>query len=370
MYREMSNINGESKRFQWPENLSVGILPGLPLTGAKKWTTLLAEDTGVKIHFACTTDTADIIGLGADEAKRVLEGDGRYANRDSDASQIRLVWVHSKYFSGFMTRGDSNIDNVFDIKPGVKVVDMRRYLGNQYNIEGLLAWARIYDLEKDVTWVKSNSIEEKAQLIIDGKADIAWAIPTSPLVYEAEKNPRGLRWLDLNEDKDPEGARRFNEKYICNFSPMFKGVSSCIGHWGMACTGLFCCRADADPEFTYRLAKWSDENYLRYKGLQSWLTQAMRESLMEELYQTFIPCHDGLIIYLKELGLWSDAHEERQKVNVALVDRYCKASQKALRLADDVGLIVSANNPEWLRLWKNYKKEQGLPNFDYLPSIG
>jgi hypothetical protein len=91
---------------------------------------------------------------------------------------------------------------------------------------------------------------------------------------------------------------------------------------------------------------------------------------MEELDTTFIPCHDGLIKYLKELGLWTDAHEERQKQNVELMDKYIEATQQAHWMADEKGIIVSAENQEWVDLWENYKKELALPVFDILPSLG
>jgi hypothetical protein len=272
-----------------------------------------------------------------------------------------------------VVRGDSRIKDIYDIKPGVRVVDMRSYLPRQRNVEGLLAWAGIYDLENDVNWVPAHNTEEKARLIVEGKADIASAIPSSPSTYEAERNPHGLRWIDLNEEKDPEGARRFHEKrplYPDYFGPMFRGVQSARGVYSTVGCDQFCCRADTDPEFIYHLAKWLDENWARYKDLHPWLEQTNLKNLMDKLDTTFIPCHEGLVKYLKELGLWTDAHEQRQKQNVAQVNMYCEASQKAMWLADEKGIAVSAKNPEWLELWENYKKEQGLPKFDILPSLG
>ena len=69
-----------------------------------------------------------------------------------------------KYDSGFIVRGDSKIKDIYDIKSGVRVVDMRSFLPSQDNVEGLLAWAGIYDLEKDVRWVPAHNTEEKASL--------------------------------------------------------------------------------------------------------------------------------------------------------------------------------------------------------------
>jgi TRAP-type uncharacterized transport system substrate-binding protein len=378
----------EQKDYTWPENFKVGVLPpagGLETPNvAKLWTSLLAEDTGTKVHLAYAPDKAhkfkwlhygivDICDGGAAEFGPVLDGTRIYRDRDTGAFPVRMAWVFSKYDSGFMVRGDSHIRDIYDIKPGVRVVDMRPYLPSQRNVEGLLAWAGIQDLEKDVTWVPAHSTEEKALLIVDGKADIASVIPSSPSTYEAEKNPHGLYWIDLNEEKDPEGARRFHEKsplYPDYFAPMFRGVASARGHWSTVGCDQFCCHAETDTELIYNLAKWLDENRARYKDLHPWLEQTNRKNLMEKLDTTFIPCHDGLVKYLRELGLWTDAHEERQKGNVDLVTRYCIASREAMWLADEKRIVVSQDNQEWIDLWENYKKEQGLPAFDILPSLG
>jgi hypothetical protein len=385
--------------YKWPEHFTLAVLmaPGLEVANVgKAWTPLLAKDTGMQVHLAHTTDKvnkfkwlhlgiADMADGGQHEVSRVLEGDRRYGvieycgqnfgrravvygNRDCGAFPFQAVWVHSKYDSGFMVRGDSKIKDVYDIKPGIRVVDMRPYLASQRNIEGLFAWAKID--EKDVVWVPAHNTEEKVRLVVEGKADIAWVIPSAPSTYEAEKNPHGIRWIDLNSDKDPEGAKRFREKYLLiGFGPMIRGVASARGHWGTVGTDLFCCHANADAEFIYHLAKWMDENYPRYKDLHYWLPAMSRQNLMEELDTTFIPCHEGLIKYLKELGLWTPEHEKRNRQNAELVDRYCQATEEAHRLADEKGIIVAAENQTWVDLWEDYKKKLDLPVCDILPSL-
>lgn len=371
----------KQKSFKWPERFSSAAWTGVGMQVAKGWTSVLAKDTGMKINIACTSDTVNrfkwlhygivnITGGGTAEVSQVLEGDRRYGNRDTGAFAVRAVWVGSKTNSGFMVRGDSYIKDIYDIKPGVKVVDMRSYLASQRIVEAFLAWAGIDDCEKEVNWVQAHSSDEKAQLVVDGKADVCFAVPSSPSIYKAEKNPYGIRWIDLNADKDPEGAKRFHKKeLLIDFAPMFSGVQSCVGRWGSVGTGLLCCRADASIDLMYNLAKWLDENWTRYKDNHVWLEQVTRKNLMLELDKTFIPCHDGLIKYLKELKLWTDAHQKRHEENVKLVNRYCEASEKAMLMADEKEIWVSPENPEWVKLWEDYKKELGIPVCDMLPSL-
>lgn len=382
----------KAKVYHWPEHFDVGVLkkPGLDTPNVvKKWTSVLAEDTGMKIHLAYSDDYSkatkykwlrygivDIADGGTADFSEMLEGGRHFGNRDTGPFQVRAIWIHSKYDAGYMVRGDSYIKDIYDIKPGIKVVDMRSHLPPnsplQRNLQGLLAWAGINNLENGVEWVKAASTEDKAQLIVDGKADIAYAVTTSPATYEAEKNPYGIRWIDLNPEKDPEGAKRFREKSPMipdQFAPMFRGVQSCRGHWGLVGTDHLCSREDADTEFIYNLSKWLDENWTRYKDMHPWLEHTTRKNLMEKLDTTFIPCHDGLIKYLNELGLWTSAHQKRQEENLDTMTRYCKASQNAMWLADEKSIVVSPDNAEWVELWENHKREQGLPVFENLPSL-
>jgi hypothetical protein len=77
----------------------------------------------------------------------------------------------------------------------------------------------------------------------------------------------------------------------------------------------------------------------------------------------FVPLHDGTVKYLKEKGLWTDAHEKRRQQQIELIDQYIEAYQTAIDTADEKGINVDPTNEEWLELWTNYKKELGLPPF-------
>jgi len=376
----------DKNNFKWPEHFSVAVWNGPGLADIYgKWTLLLAGDTGMQTHIALTSDTivnrfrwlrlgiVDITSAGPAEISPVLEGDSHYGcgDRDTIVFPVRAVWLATRNNSGFIVRADSHIKSIYDVKPGVRFVDMRPYLPNQRNVDGFLAWAGIKVPEKEVNWVPAHSTEEKVRLVLEGKADIASVIPSAPSTYEAEKDPHGIRWIDLNAEKDPEGAKLFCEKYaVLDFAPMFKGVPSAMGHWGTVGTSLFYCRADADTEFIYNLVKWLDTSWPRFKDFDPWLEQTNLNNLMVELDTTFAPCHDGLIKYLKELGLWTSAHEKRQQENFHLLDRYCEAAQKAMWLADAKGIVVSKDSPEWAALWGNYKRELGLAPFLKLTSLG
>lgn len=362
--------------FKWPARFGTLGWTGLGVNLLSSWTPILAKSTGMQVRVAGTPDTVcrfrwlrfglvDMTAGGTTETSQMLEGDRRYSKRDSGPFQIRALWAQSKSNSGFFVRGDSHIKTVDDIRPGVRAVDMRGYLASQRILEAFLVWGgHIKDVEKEVDWVPATSSDHKAQLVVDGKADVAFAMPSSPSIYEAEKNPHGIRWIDLNSEKDPEGARRFIEiDPLVSFAPMFNGVASCYGVWGSVGISLHCTRAATDPEFVYHLAKWLDENWELVKDKHLWNEYMTRDSLMEEIPHTFIPLHEGLIEYLKDLGLWTKAMARRNRNNLDLVTRYCEANQQAIEIADAKNIWVSSKNPEWVEFWENYKKELGLPRF-------
>ena len=368
--------------YSWPGNVSTAVTSGPAADAARKWTSVLAKDACMKIHVSLLRGGSnrykwlrygitDITVGGIIEIGPMLEGTGRFADRDTGPFPIRAVWAAAKGNEGFFVRGDSHIKNIKDVVPGVRVADMSGYLATKRVLEALLAWSgKFNDLDQDVVWVPAKNSYHKVELIIEGKADIAFALPTSPEIYEAENNPFGIRWIDLNPDLDREGAQRFFEKHpLVDFGKMFNGVSSCIGHWGMIGTGLFCCHEEANVDFVYHLTKWMNENRTRYRDLHFRLEYMSLETLMEQLNTTFIPCHEGLIKYLKELELWTSCHEKRQQENVDTVSRYCDPNQKAMWLADEKGIVVSQDNPEWIELWDNYKKEHNLLPFHKLPSL-
>jgi len=199
---------------------------------------------------------------------------------------------------------------------------------------------------------------------MDGRADLSFGIPTSKVVEEIEQQAPGIRWIELNAETDPAGARRFKElDPIIGFAPILNGVPSSLGRWGTCGTSLYTTTANTDAALVYNLAKWLDENWDSYKDLHSWNRFMTRELLVREITQTFIPVHEGLISYLDELGIWTAAHQKRQDANVALVDRYCQAYRGALRRADEQAVPVGPQSADWLDIWADCQRKAELPEF-------
>jgi len=356
--------------FRWPAELKLVSGPGIGITVINSWGSLLAAETGMKVRAAPCSNTAerlkwtglglfDLTAGGTGNSGMMEEGEGPYAARDSGPFQLRAVWAQSTTVSGFFTRGDSALRTPRDIKKGTRVVDMT-YVGSQKIVEGLLAWAGVS--AADVAWVPAASSREKNELILEGKADVAFGTPAAPSMYAAEKNPIGIRWLDCNAEQDAEGARRFLEiDPLIEFTPTVIGVPSSLGVWGAGGTSFYCGRDTLDKALAYNLAGWLDENWARYKDAHEWNQFMTRDTVVQKLGQTFIPAHEGLVAYLRDIGVWSEGLERRNDGNIELLNRYCDAWQEALAKADEQQIIVAPDSEDWLSLWRGLKEQRGIP---------
>jgi hypothetical protein len=126
-------------------------------------------------------------------------------------------------------------------------------------------------------------------------------------------------------------------------------------------THLIITHRDTDRFLVYRTVGWLHRNCERIKERHDRLQWANLETLMEELKYTFLPVHEGLRQLLKELGVWTNALEERSEANAVLIDRYCQAYQECQDIADEKEIPVRHDNPEWLEMWENYQKENDIP---------
>ena len=367
----MTGVKVDSSR-QWPEELGIIAGAGVGSAVAKSWGGALAADTGIKLHIAVEDSVVDrfrwvadgrfhLTAGGTNKTRQMLEVEPKFALRDGGPFPVRIAWSQSHDNAGFFVRADSSIKSVYDIKPGTRISGMTQ-AGTSPILDGLLAWAKV--AKEDIEWIPIKDIPDKTWAVMEGRAEVSFGIPTSKPVSEAEGTAPGIRWIPLNAETDPEGARRFNEiDPIMGFAPILNGVPSSLGVWGTCGTSLYTTSADVDPGFINQLARWLDENWAKYKDLHSWNKFMNRELLVKELNRTFIPCHEGLVDYLREIGLWTAAHQRRQDANVTLVDRYCQAYREAVALADEKLIQVGPGSKDWLQLWEGYKKEQGLPGF-------
>lgn len=367
----------KEKESQWPKRFYVIAWKGVGVEITKAWGGLLAKDKGMRLVVAPEVNSVNrfkwtglrffhITAGGTTETSQMIEADRKYSARDTGPFPVRAVWAQSRSHSGYFVRADSKIKSLYDIKPGTRFSDMSHYVANVRIVEAFLAWAKVNP--KDIDWVRGDSYKENVASVMEGKADVCFGIPTSPTIFEAEKHPIGIRWIDMNSAEDPEGAARFRViDPLIDFGPMFNGVPSSIGRWGTVGTSLYLTHRDTDDRMVYGIAKWMNDNSQRLKEAHSWGTWMNKETLLDELGRTFIPVHPGLVQCLKETGDWTENLENRSRKNAALIDRYCEAFQDCKDMADDKEVVIDPENPEWQKMWEGYKKELGIPKIVMIP---
>jgi hypothetical protein len=300
--------------------------------------------------------------------RNVLEAIKGNAMRDGGPFQVRLIWSYTTGGAGYMVRGDSDIQTIYDIKPGHKFVFFEFVPGFQIFVDALCAWIGIDP--DDLIMAPCGNYATGIRFISMGQADISFAYPMSPDVFEAASAPNGIRWLELLAVEDPEGAKRFQELIsTATFGKMASGAGDAIGKYGLINSSYTMTRVESDPDMVYHFAKWMDENFELYKDNHPWNKNMNIDGLMHIINTSFTPVHDGLIKYLQEKGLWTAAHDARQKQNVELLTRYVEAYQVAIDMADDKAISVDPENEEWIELWEGYKQELNLPKFKPFVSI-
>jgi TRAP-type uncharacterized transport system substrate-binding protein len=357
--------------WQWPDNVHIAAPGQSGLAKYVSWASIMEADTGTAIRVVSEADPGKCMrylmdgemflsSASKNELRNVIEAIEDHATENGGPFQARIVWVHDLANSGFFVRGDSDINTIYDIGPGTRfsVWNMRDSTLNPSRC--LLAWIQLD--EEEIDWVDAGSFEGAMRAVAEGRADIAFGFPTSPTLYEVAAAPHGIRFLDLNGEADPEGARRWQARDpMYSFGPIATGVPEAIDHWGTVGYIFDITDESSDPELVYHFAKWLDENYEQYKDTYDSNKYMSIDNLMEALKTTYIPVHEGLIEYLKEKDLWTDAHDRRQEENIEIFTTYVNAYNEAKNMAESEGIEISPANPDWIALWETYKVEHEIP---------
>ena len=359
----------------WPDKLVVASVGTASAShgAAIAWTTPLAKDTEMKVRVVAEENTSlryrwlkqgifFCAAAGQEAGSEMQEARGQWATRDGGPWQVRILSAITKRDMGFAVRADSRIKTPYDIKPGTKIIYMAFIPTGREVMEALLAWADISS--DDVVWVPAGSLGANTTLLMDGRGDIAFSFPGNPVMYEAEAAPHGLSWIELDSEKDPEGAKRFHEvRPDLTLGVMTTGVPSAQGVHSISAMAPYTTSADTDPELVYHVVKWLDENYDKYKDAHPWCSFITIDNLMFLAETDCLPLHDGTVRYLEEIGRWTPAHEARRQQNIDLITRYVEAYRAAIDMADEKGIKIDLENEEWVELWNNCKKD--LPRFKY-----
>ncbi len=331
-------------------------------TGSK-WR-VLAEASSVQKTEMLKSHKADFWWSDLHTTAQVIEANSTFATRSGGS--IPLVVAHQGFLqmSGLGTMGDSKLKSLQDLKKGTRVSVAAGTTAIMQFLDGFEAWLGLK--EGELVKVPFSDFPSANRALPEGKVDIAFTDPSNLFAREQDSSPRGIRFFDFPES-DKAGYERF-KKIIptVDFDVNKLGVKGGIGVRMMKIRFQGIAMEDADPEMVYRVVKWLDENYDRYKGLNINAPMMSMDIFLDAIRMTFIPFHAGTIRYLKEKKLWTESDERRQEYNTRLMKLYNKAYAQALAKADAEKVDVNPRNEKWLDFWDAFKKQTGLPRFQIM----
>ncbi len=263
---------------------------------------------------------------------------------DQPPAQFRNIWFLGAQPVTVMVRGDSNIKSVYDIK-GKRVAQGIHSAICMLYPSALAGFAGLS--EKDITIVPISGFDAMHRSVTEGKADVSLGDPTAAVSQEIAASPQGIRWLPLPHNDAQAWARYWK---VC---PTYKqyviksGEKGAIGIEGSGDMKVMVCPAALPDDFAYRMAKCLDTEYNTYKAAHALLAEATRE-LQKGMMDSFPgPWHPGAIKYLKEIGVWTDKAEKRQKQWLETEAAYKAAYESAVKTAKEKGVPVDYKNADW-----------------------
>jgi hypothetical protein len=325
---------------------------------------MMEQDTGMKIRLIpeesktlqynwLMTGEVDVYGDGPSTTG--VRAQESFATRGGGPGPLRWFWPQVVQYTGFIVAADSGIKSLADIKPGIRIATWPANVAVTDMFTAILEYCGLtWD---DVQAVPFGGYPQFAVSVKEGKADLTHVMTTASYAYEAAAGPHGVRFLDF-----PIDDARFREIYL-RYSPgsLFgtcdMGVQEAIGVRMPMSVFAFQVREDADPELTYNMAKWLDENYDRYKGSSLMCESMSLKNTKLMIEQHWCPPHEGLIKYLKEKGEWAPEYDAIVEFNVNRLNMYIDAYKAAIDEADAKGIKVDPQNEEWTKLWQNYLKD-------------
>lgn len=300
---------------------------------------MIGSDTAMGRMTPLRTGQAQVARL-SDEAFYAFEGKHEFIGSDWGPQDLRTIWTPPTTVT-VAVNADSGITSLKDLK-GKRIPWLSANPSTQEKIQGILAYAGLTtdDIVKTPTQYSA-----QPKMLASGGLDMAIFGAQSAAITETNMT-RKVIWVDF--DGDDAALKRLQE-----YAPSVQltEFESQIGMEGKAKRGptysiQMTSYAQYSVEEVYETVKAFDELYGSYKDSTATTKDWGIDNI--DWMPIVLPHHDGLVKYLKEKGIWTPAHEER---NQLLVER-------GEKLREGWKEVLEETPPDQLsEVWEAWKKE-------------
>lgn len=255
-----------------------------------------------KVHFATFVADAYWASMGLIQYSTFAYG----------PQPIRTVWPGAPMpgaSTGYATVS-SGIKTPYDLK-GKRLARVVGAAWSELGLRGSLAFGKLTYDDVSIVQVSSTAMAYKAML--EGKADFAMGMPTSPVLFEVEASPHGLYAVDFPaEDKSGwERYRQFMPFVTQGFGSVGAGIKPrknvSMVAYPMPVTNTI----ESQPEELVYAVCDAIYNKLNEIVAAYSMNEGMKLETALTPESTFLaPYHPGAVKFFKKIGLWTKELDE------------------------------------------------------------
>lgn len=260
---------------------------------------------------------------------------------------LRMVaMAPSETGSAFISNDPENIKTIKDLK-GKRVGIVVGSPTINMHIEGTLALEGLtYD---DVIAVEYPSVNDMHRGFMAGEIDATYINTSASTAREIEASRWGLHYMEMPPPGDErwELARKVHPFAFGGYLTAGAGVSkeNPATGWGSVYP-LFYCDASLDKGTAYHMTRMILEHNEGY-GDQSDLLKPLTLENQDLFLEGCFAWHEGSIEYFKEIGLWTEEHEDANQKKIELLKEVAELWEETLNEADEQKLSGEAFTEFW-----------------------
>jgi uncharacterized protein len=293
------------------------------------------------------------------ESLMAQEGIDDFAQMEYGPLPLRTIHISARQTNySLATYPDSGVD-INDLPNSLKGKKVGWLVGSPFTQRAVEAQLAFYGLSlDDVELVEVFSIPEMYDALLKGDLHVSVLDSGGSKATELE-NTNGVVWLPFPKD-NTEGWDRLHA-----INPQLSYLHGKFGaglseenpqHVATLPHPTYFTYDEVDENTVYWITKMIVESYDSYKDKMDAMAWYKIEDAIHS--ESVMPYHDGAIKYYKEIGVWTDKHEENQKNLLKRQEELKKLWDEVVSDAMDEGISAKDFPDYWLK-----KREAAFPEF-------